>query len=249
MFLFLPLAMLFSASSAQAAEPEVYEHGDMGGCGRGRGSVLETDLKIPVPNAKFSFPHAILTQLGKDMLRFDKAVNELYELDSAIVAVVSPYCEVSGFEEMLSIHQKAFEDRKNEDLGHFDEKLIQWVSPQDALLDAKTSFPDYYGLETVCRPPNMPPKLKLAVAPGAMSEENKKNLAGLNKDIRDFYNLQLKQHKTITELMRLEQGFRCREVIMAYYPLKGTQYARFWDHRNAELARIAESSLQWEVIP
>lgn len=244
---FLSLLVIFTPP-ANSADPEVYippTRNNTSCASAGSGPVR----KIPIPNTQFSFPHEPLTHLGKDIMAFDKAVKDLYEIDSNILDILSPHCNVLNFDGLMSIHEKAFEDRKQSDLSHFDEKLIHWVSPKDATVEETSSFPDYFGLETVCRPPKEPPKLQTPVVTDAMTDENKKILARLSKDVMDFYKLQLMQHKTIKEMMRLEQGFRCREVVMAYYPVQASQYARFWDHRAEELSYITESSLQWNTIP
>jgi len=244
-FKLLPLA-LFMLMPAQAEEPGYYSPPD-GACSRLSRPV--TALKVPVPNKKFSFPDELLPRLRRSIIAFDKEIGELRDINDAIDDISNPYCS-SDLGAFLKVHNEAFEERKKADLKPFAKELILWVSPGENSPKETDKPDDIWGLSDICRLSTELPKLK---TPGAgqtgLSEENRAVVAKLDKDIRDFYALQLKQRQTVERMMKLENGSRCQDAVLAYRRLQNGQYRGFWAHRQGELARIAESSLRWEAFP
>ncbi|MDD2773012.1 MAG: hypothetical protein PHP45_04875 [Elusimicrobiales bacterium] len=249
------LVLLPPAIAAYGEEPDIYKSPDDGeSCSFF--AINKSDLKVPVKAPGVEFPDSVFIRERQDIIAFDKLRLEFYNLAgkfSSILEVQGRHCaNVEVARDFLLLHEKAFEDRKTLDASRYDEKSVRWVDLQEApavpaSFKRHERFDDY--LENVCRIPKAPQKLQEPVIPDTMPAENKKILASLSETMRTFYDMQLKQQALTEAMMRLEEGFRCREIVQKYYSLRYIQYHDIWGYRSDMLARVAENSIGWKTIP
>jgi len=232
-------------AAAHGADANLYEPPN-GGCGMG--GVSESS-KVPVSLPGLGSPDINILRLAQDIMAFDKAHEEFFRVNVEILRLLRNHCSGISFGEAQQSHEKAFEDRKENDARYLNKDIVRWVEPKKA-----PKPPSYYqrwssSLEKICRIAEEPPRLEIPIITGNLPEEDKKLFSKLAESIKTFYGLQLKQYSLAQEMLRLEEGFRCRETVQSYYSLRDDQYENFWYRRSDHLAPIAAHTVRWEAIP
>jgi|GEM_PF-2397983 len=246
------LVLLPPAIAAYGEESDIYKSSDDGArCGFF--AIHKPDLKVPMKVPGVAYTDHFFVEMRQDVPAFDKLRMEFYDLAGKLVNMLDVpglHCDsVEIAEDFLLLHEKAFEDRKTAGIAPYGEKSVKWVDAREAPA-VPASFKRFENpLENVCRIPKAPQKLQEPVIPDTMPAENKKILARLSETMRTFYDMQLKQQALTEAMMRLEQGFRCREIVQKYYSLRYIQYHDLWGYRSDMLARVAENSIGWKTIP
>jgi hypothetical protein len=74
-------------------------------------------------------------------------------------------------------------------------------------------------------------------------------LEELRKDTAAFYQALLGIHAAQLRLMDVGQAYNCREIHETYHRMVWRLYESFYARRQADLAGIADASVDWELQP
>jgi hypothetical protein len=188
-----------------------------------------------------------MAALANDILASQEAYGSAYESYIQVVKLSHGNCpRDDDFVKLMDLHKDALDKRKQEMTRPFPEGMIEYVSSVDFKKgeNAKREKSDVFGLRTACRRPGPPPKLKTPVIPAPS-----KVLEELRKDTAAFYQALLGIHAAQLRLMDVGQAYNCREIHETYHRMVWRLYESFYARRQADLAGIADASVDWELQP